>query len=91
MECMNSRFLNYGTEGGMTLGENLRRLRDKKQLQQKELAAAVGISPSALCNYENGDREPSLEVVGRLADALDVTIDALLGREQPQTAEAVRQ
>ncbi len=47
-------------------------------LDQKDLAAKVGITPAALCLIEQGKRNPSLSTLGLLATALGVTPSALL-------------
>ncbi len=45
-----------------------------------QLAAAVGVSPSAISHYEAGDRTPGADTLIRLADVLSVSTDYLLGR-----------
>ena len=50
--------------------KRLRELRQEKEMTQKELADAVGISMSAIGMYEQGRREPSTEVIEELAKAL---------------------
>ena len=57
---------------------NLAALRKKKGLTQAELAAAVGVSTSAVGNWEAGLRRPRYDTLLRLASVLDVTIDDLL-------------
>ena len=49
-------------------------------------AQRAGLQPSAISQFENGLREPSPENLCKLADALGVTVDYLLGRDQPQPA-----
>ncbi|CAM3505626.1 DNA-binding helix-turn-helix protein [Streptococcus pluranimalium] len=58
----------------------LKELRKKHGLTQKEIAKLIGISQSSYSNWENGNREPSLENVVRLAKLFGVTTDYLLGR-----------
>lgn len=68
-------------------GDLLRSAREKKGLTQSELATKAGFQPSAIAHFEAGRRTPSLDNLRRLADALAVTLDYLLGREpQPQSA-----
>jgi transcriptional regulator with XRE-family HTH domain len=55
--------------------------REEKGLSQSELGHKAGFQPSAISHFESGGRSPSFENVKRLADALSVTIDYLLGRE----------
>lgn len=60
--------------------ETLRRLRKTKGLTQTQLADAVGLGRQAYAYYEKGEREPSLETLGKLADFFGVSVDELLGR-----------
>jgi transcriptional regulator with XRE-family HTH domain len=62
-----------------SLGQRIVHYRKRAGISQKNLAATVGISSSALNNYEKGKREPNISVLMRLAEALDITGDALLG------------
>jgi transcriptional regulator with XRE-family HTH domain len=73
-----------------SFGERLRRIREEKRLSQAELAQKAGFQPSAISHFESGRRSPSFDNLKRLADALAVTIDFLLGRETvPTTAGPV--
>jgi transcriptional regulator with XRE-family HTH domain len=70
--------------------ELLRKIREDKGLSQSELAHKAGFQPSAISHFESGRRSPSFENLKRLADALSVTIDYLLGREtDPKSAGPV--
>jgi len=70
-----------------SFGERLRRLREEKGVSQSELASKAGFQPSAVAHFESDRRSPSFENLRRLADALTVTIDYLLGREtEPKSA-----
>ena len=62
------------------LSQRLLHAREQKNLSQKELAAAAGIALRTYAYYEKGEREPLSSVLARLADALGVTTDYLLGR-----------
>jgi transcriptional regulator with XRE-family HTH domain len=66
---------------GMEFGERLRKVRDDKGLSQNDLAERAGIQASAVSHFELGRRLPSFDNIRRLADALNVTSDFLLGRE----------
>ena len=57
----------------------LKELRKEKNLSQKIVADAIGISLSAYSNYEQGIREPSLEIFARICKFFDVSADYLLG------------
>lgn len=60
--------------------ERLRTTREAKNLSQTALAERCGLQPSAISHFETGRRLPSFDNLKRLADALGVTIDYLLGR-----------
>lgn len=74
-----------------TLAERLFRLRNEKGLTQEAAAEAVGISRVALTRYENGQRMPKMNIVDSLAEAYGVTVDYLMGRDEPAAAPAVPQ
>lgn len=59
------------------LGEVLITLRERAGLTQKELARRAGITPGMLSGYENGSKEPTLQSLGSLLDALDLYLGTL--------------
>lgn len=58
----------------------LRKARELRDLNQGTLAEKAGMQASAISHFETGNRKPSFDNLRRLADALDVTTDYLLGR-----------
>jgi transcriptional regulator with XRE-family HTH domain len=62
----------------MSFGVNLKMFRSEKNISQEELAKKVGIHPNHLSRYERGQASPSIEVVQKIADALEVSIDQLV-------------
>lgn len=58
----------------------LRTARERRGLNQGDLANRAGLQASAISHFETGTRKPSFDNLRRLADALDVTTDYLLGR-----------
>ena len=64
------------------LGERLQQKRSSMKLSQKEDANAVGVNPSVISNYENGERTPSVEVLMSLASLYHCSVDYLLGIEK---------
>lgn len=56
----------------------LARIRERKGLSQRALAAKAKMSYTYLCNVENGKADPSLSTLKRLAKALGVTVSALV-------------
>lgn len=68
------------------LGERLQQKRCNLKLSQKEVANAVGVNPSVISNYENGERTPSVEVLVALANLYHCSVDYLLGIEKTSRA-----
>jgi transcriptional regulator with XRE-family HTH domain len=60
------------------LGRNVRRLRRQKRMTQEELAFEAEIDLTYMGGIERGKRNPSLLVMGRIADALSVPLVKLL-------------
>lgn len=65
--------------------DRLREARDLKKLSQGDLAEKSGLQPSAISHFETGKRAPSFDNLKRLADALAVSVDYLLGRNAEPT------
>jgi transcriptional regulator with XRE-family HTH domain len=68
----------------MDFCNNLKHFRLAMGCTQKEMAAYLGITERGYRNYEIGAREPSLSDLVRIADKLNVSLDALVGRDSPQ-------
>ena len=64
----------------MSLSDNMLLIRKKKDLSQTELGRMIGTSGDVIGRYERGDIIPSVEVVSKIADALEVSVDYLLGK-----------
>lgn len=63
------------------VGKNVRATRESAGLSQEELAYRASVHVTYLSGVENGRRNPTVLVVGRLADALNTTASALLAHE----------
>ena len=61
----------------MSVGENLRRLREAANLSQAELARRVQVSAPMICQIERGTKAPSLLLGLALAAALDCDVKDL--------------
>lgn len=68
----------------------LRKAREElRKWSQSQLAERANMPPSSIAHFETGARKPSFDTLRRLANALDVTTDYLLGRvDDPALAEA---
>jgi transcriptional regulator with XRE-family HTH domain len=64
----------------MTLGQQITALRKKKGISQADLGKRVETSGDIIGRYERDEVKPSIEVVIRMADALEVSLDYLVGK-----------
>ena len=62
------------------LAKRLKQCRKEKGLTQWEVAVYCDISEKAYQNYELMTREPKLEILAKIADLFDVSLDYLVGR-----------
>ena len=76
-------------------GERIRALRQQRGLNQEQLAELASLNRVTVAKYESGRVEPGAQALTRIADALDVSVDSLLGRDElriekalPKTEEA---
>lgn len=65
---------------GRTFCVRLHAVRSQRGLGQAELGELAGIPATSISHFESGKRKPSLDNLRKLADALKVSIDYLLGR-----------
>lgn len=70
------------------LGESLRDLRARRGMTQSQLANALHVSPQAVSRWENDIALPDTATLCAIADALDVSLDRLLGRARAAREDA---
>lgn len=64
----------------MTIGERIQSLRENANMSQRELADNIGMNYSVMNRIEADKRSVRDEELAKIADALEVTTDYLLGR-----------
>ena len=77
-------------------GGKIKELRESRNLTQDQLAELSSLNRVTVAKYESGRVEPGAKALSRIADALEVSTDVLLGRsdevqeraERPYTPEA---
>lgn len=80
----------------MDIGNKIAELRRERGLNQEQLAELALLSRVTIAKYESGRVEPGAQALSRIADALEVSTDTILGRtedeqegnNQPKTVEA---
>ncbi len=68
-------------DGNDAIGARIRTFRERAGLQGQELAAALGLDPSAISNIERGKRHVKTDELAKIASALGVSPLSLLGEE----------
>src|SRR6185503_8671743 len=64
-----------------SLGERIKALRIERELQQRQLAEKADLTPSMVSQIESGRLSPSLNTLGKIAQALGVPIASLFDSE----------
>ena len=72
-------------------GKRLKELRERYGYSQEELAKLLNTSRSRIANYEQGIREPDMEMQETLADFFNVTLDYLFGHSNMSLADQLRE
>lgn len=65
----------------LPFSDNLRALRLAHNLTQKDIGALAGVTPITISSYESGKSVPTMHQLIAIADVLNVSLDALVGRE----------
>lgn len=64
------------------LGDNIKNIRKSKKITRENLSLELGISVHTLSKYEQGQREPNIEMLNKIAKALDINVSDLISRKE---------
>ena len=64
----------------------IKEIRMQQGISQRHLAAAIGVAPNTLSQYENEKRIPDPRTIECIADFLNVSLDCLFGRDEKKSA-----
>lgn len=64
----------------MNFGDRLKKIRKEKEISQEDFAKKIGVSRSSIGNYETNQNMPTAEILDKIADILECSIDYLLGK-----------
>lgn len=70
-----------------TFSSRLKKLRQIKHLRQEQVARLIGVNKSAISAYENNLRQPSFDILVRLANLYRVSTDYLLGQTNARSID----
>lgn len=65
--------------------ENLKQAMHTREITQTQLSNTTGIAKSGISQYLSGKVTPKENIIRKLADALEVTVEFLTGKTEPQT------
>lgn len=69
------------------LGNRLKMLREQSGIKQGQFADKIGITRMSMSNYESGKHCPDANVLKRMADCLECSVDFLVGATEHRTYE----
>lgn len=63
----------------ITIGENIKKIRNQKGVTQEKLADSIGVTPQAISRWESGAGYPAIEYLPDIAGFFGISVDELLG------------
>lgn len=71
----------------MTFGERVIKIRKEKKLSQNQLGKLANMSGDMLGKYERGEMKPNIDTATKIAKALEVSLDYLVGNGESKVIE----
>lgn len=71
----------------MTFGERIVFYRSQKNINQKQLAQILGITPTRLNYWEKDKRQPDVSMIKAISEALEVSPDILIGNATDESEQ----
>ena len=62
--------------------QTIKNMRERLEITQTELAKRLGVTQGAVSQWENGTTNPGIELLPKLAEILNCSVDELLGIEK---------
>lgn len=69
----------------MNYSRRIKELRLEKGMTQKELASLLNLTANSICEWEKGRSSPNIELLIKLSEIFEVSIDYILGLEDDET------
>lgn len=70
-----------------TFTKRVKSILEEKKITQKQLSQLSGIAEASICRYLRGDSEPRLDIIARIANALNVSEAYLIGETNEKKAD----
>lgn len=74
----------------MQIAQNIKRLRQERNISQNQLARELNITPQAVSKWENGQASPDIELLPKLAKFFAVSIDELFETTQYERVKSIK-
>lgn len=71
----------------LSLGERIQELRKQKNITQQKLAEMISVSKSMINRYENKGVQPPADILNKLADVLQTSVDFLINGNTDEKAK----
>ena len=65
----------------MSFGRNLERIRKERKISQTKLGEELGLTQQMVSSYEKGASSPNVEILVKVADFFQISIDELIGHQ----------
>ena len=69
----------------MNYSNRIKELRLEKGMTQKELAGLLDLTPNSICEWEKGRSSPNIDLLIKLSEIFEVSIDYIIGLEDDGT------
>lgn len=73
----------------MNISENIKKYRKERGMTQQQLSELCGVPAISLGRYERGERNPSIDTLIKIAEALDITIEKLINSSIEPTPKPI--
>lgn len=74
----------------VSIGKNIKKLREQKGLMQKEVASSADLQASNYSKIESGQRDISVEALDKIANFFGMTVDEIIHFEDAKTPTSVK-
>ena len=72
------------------IGNRIHKLLKENNISQRVLAKRIGSTEASVSRYINGTRTPDARTINKIAKALNVTMEFLLGQEENNTVDEIK-
>ena len=71
----------------LVIAQQIKKNRERLKLSKKELSKELGVAPSTVSGWENGEYAPGADTLIKLCDLFKITLDDIYGKNQSEQKE----